>query len=264
MPFGNFAAFFCRVAYGDLRELIPKKRQPREVPRAVGPGLLALAGLTANIPVTGGGCKEIRLVRVVVFVDGFNLHYGIKSRGGRKLLWLDLQALALSILRGGQVLVQVKYFTARFRDNPVLISAQSAYLEALESHCPLVTLIEGRFQEKRRVCSSCGAGWVDYEEKETDVSIATALLENAVQDRYDMALLLSADSDLCPAVAAAKRICPDKRIVAAFPPGRHSVDLQRAVDGFIAIGLSKIRQSQLPEAVTARDGVVLRRPTGWT
>ena len=144
------------------------------------------------------------------------------------------------------------------------MDAQAVYLDALASYCPLVTIIEGRFKQVFRVCASCGASWVAYEEKETDVSIATALIEDAVHDRYDVALLFSADSDLCPAVAATKRLRPDKLVVAVFPPGRHSVDLQRAVDGFVVIGVNKVRQSQLPDEITAAGGVVLRRPSGWT
>lgn len=39
-----------------------------------------------------------------------------------------------------------------------------------------------------------------YEEKETDVSTAVTLVEYGVTDRFDMALLITADSDICPAV----------------------------------------------------------------
>ena len=45
-----------------------------------------------------------------------------------------------------------------------------------------------------------------YEEKETDVNIAIAMLTDAVRDVYDIALLVSADSDLRPAVGAVKRL----------------------------------------------------------
>jgi uncharacterized LabA/DUF88 family protein len=50
--------------------------------------------------------------------------------------------------------------------------------------------------------------WTIYEEKETDVSLAVSLLEDAAMDRYDVALLFSADSDLCPAVRAVRRVRP--------------------------------------------------------
>jgi uncharacterized LabA/DUF88 family protein len=204
------------------------------------------------------------VVRVAAYVDGFNLYYGLKAKYGRKYLWLDLQALAASLLRSGQTLHQVTYFTARVRDDPNGEQRQSDYLEALADHSPLVSVIDGRFQEKDRRCRQCGTAWTVYEEKETDVNIAVALVEDAVRDRYDTALLISADSDLCPAIRSMKRLCPEKRIVAAFPPRRQSGDLKRAVDGFLSIGDDKIRQSQLPPTIVTATAITLRRPKHWT
>lgn len=103
-----------------------------------------------------------------------------------------------------------------------------------------------------------------FEEKETDVNIAVALLSDAVRDRFDTALLISADSDLCPAVRETKSLSPEKRIIAAFPPKRHSADLKRAVDGYVSIGDDKVRRAQLPEKVVTAAGVVLRRPAHWS
>lgn len=139
----------------------------------------------------------------------------------------------MSLLRAGQTLEQLTYFTARVRNDLEDRQRQSDYLDALASHSPLVAVVDGRFQEKYRHCRSCGAAWTVYEEKETDVNIAAALIEDAVLDRYDTALLISADSDLCPAIVTMKRIRPEKRIIAAFPPKRHSADLKRAVDGYL-------------------------------
>lgn len=204
------------------------------------------------------------MVRVAVYVDGFNLYFGLKAKHGRKYLWLDLQALATSLLRPGQTLEQITYFTARVRNDPEGQRRQSDYLDALASHSPRVTVVDGRFQEKPRRCRGCGAAWTVYEEKETDVNIAAALIEDAVLDRYDTALLISADSDLCPAIGTMKRLCPEKRIVAAFPPKRHSADLKRAVDGYLPLGDDKIRQAQLPTEVVNSAGITLRRPKHWT
>jgi uncharacterized LabA/DUF88 family protein len=119
-----------------------------------------------------------------------------------------------------------------------LLGGSADYLDALVEHSPLVTLVDGRFQEKHRQCRGCGATWTVYEEKETDVNIAATLIADAVQDRYDTALLVSADSDLCPAIRAPKRLRPEKRIIAAFPPKRHSADMKRAVDGYVSIGVT--------------------------
>jgi len=204
------------------------------------------------------------VVRVAAYIDGFNLYFGLKAGYGRKYLWLDLHALAVSLLRRGQTLELISYFTARVRNDPGSEQRQSDYLDALTYHRPLVTVVDGRFQEKHRSCRDCGARWIVYEEKETDVNIAAALIEDAVQDRYDTALLISADSDLCPAIHAMKRLRPDKRIIAAFPPNRHSADLKRAVDGYLFIGDDKIRQAQLPIEIVTNAGITLRRPKHWS
>lgn len=148
------------------------------------------------------------------------------------------------------------------RNDPPAKERQYSYLDALTAHSPLVRIVDGRFQEKHQYCRSCDSTWVTYEEKETDVSIAVSLVEDAALDRFDTALLISADSDLCPAIRSLKRVAPDKRVVAAFPPKRHSAGPQRHVDAWVRIGADKLRQSQLPETV-AVDGVVLKRPSYW-
>jgi hypothetical protein len=201
--------------------------------------------------------------RVVAYIDGFNLYFGLKASHGRKCLWLDLQALVESLLLPVQELAEVKYFTARLRDDPDGGRRQSTYLDALVSHCRKVRRVEGRFQEKNRGCRICGARWISCEEKETDVNISVALIEDAVRDRYDTALLISGDTDLRPAIASALRLQPHKRVLVAFPPNRFSARLIKAVDAYIRIGLDKVRNAQLPPSVVTAGGVVLERPGDW-
>lgn len=203
------------------------------------------------------------MARVVVYIDGFNLYYGLRDKYDRKYLWLDLQSLSTSLLRPGQTLEIVRYFTARVRGDAEGEQRQSDYLDALQVRSPLVRVKDGRFQGKDRRCRDCGNRWMVYEEKETDVNIAVALLADAVRDTFDTALLISADSDLCPAVRETKTLFPEKRIIAAFPPKRHSAELKRVVDGHLSIGDDKIRRAQLPQEVVTRAGVVLQRPKHW-
>ena len=202
--------------------------------------------------------------RVVAYVDGFNLYFGLKADGGRRRLWLDLQSLVERLLLVDQDLREVWYFTARVRDDPAAEERQSVYLDALASYCPKVRRVEGRFQERPRNCRECGARWTGYEEKETDVNIAVALVEDAVRDSYDTALLISGDSDLRPAIAAVRRLRPEKRIVAVFPPRRNAVGLIAAVDAYIRIGSDKIRNAQLPAKIVTADGITLERPERWS
>jgi uncharacterized LabA/DUF88 family protein len=174
-----------------------------------------------------------------------------------------LQSLVERLLRGNQELREVWYFTARTRDESDAERRQAVYLDALAGYCPKVRRMEGRFQQRIRSCRYCQDQWIGYEEKETDVNIAVALVEDAVLDTYDTALLITADSDLCPAVAAVKRLRPAKRIIAAIPPRRNSVALIAAVDAYLRIGSDKVRNAQLPPKVVTAGGVILERPEYW-
>jgi uncharacterized LabA/DUF88 family protein len=167
------------------------------------------------------------------------------------------------MIRDDQALQEVQYFTARVRSDVAAARRQAIYLDALGSYCPKVRRVEGRFQERTRNCWDCGAQWIGYEEKETDVNIAVALVGGAVQDSYDTALLISGDGDLRPAVTAVKRLRPEKRIIAVFPPRRNAAGLIAVVDAYIRIGPDKIRNAQLPPKIVTRDGVILERPDHW-
>lgn len=200
--------------------------------------------------------------RVITYVDGFNLYFGLRHRGWRKYYWLDLVSLARELLKPGQELCGVYHFTTRIRDNgrnSMDMRRQGTYLEALGT-LPELTLHFGHYLEKPRQCRRCGNTWMDYEEKMTDVNIAVQLLADAFEDRFDTVLLVSADSDLTPPVRQVRSRFPQKRIVVAQPPRRNSVERTRAASGFFTIGEAKLRQSQLPQVVTRPDGFALQRP----
>ena len=203
--------------------------------------------------------------RVIAYIDGFNLYFGLKSKGWKKYYWLDLVALSRQLLKPDQALQAVHYFTTRIRANGRNVQdmrRQTVYLEALGS-LNGITLHYGHFLEKQRKCRACGAQWMDYEEKMTDVNIAVQLLADAFDNRFDTALLVSADSDLTTPVRQVLSRFPDKRIVVAQPPGRQSVNLTRAASAYFTVGEGKLRGSQLPATVTRADGFALQRPAHW-
>jgi len=202
--------------------------------------------------------------RAAVYIDGFNLYYGMHEKFGRKFLWLDPWALGEAFLNDGQELTRAAYFTARVRNDPPAQQRQGQYLRALKEASPC-DVIEGRFQEKTKTCRKCGASWRHYEEKETDVSLASALIEDAAQGLYDRAVLVTGDSDLGPAVQAARRLNSNARFIAAFPPGRTSEDLKKQMDGFFNVGRDKLLASQLPDPVVEKGtGRLLPRPLHWS
>ncbi|MFV0457890.1 MAG: NYN domain-containing protein [Actinomycetales bacterium] len=157
---------------------------------------------------------------LIVYVDGFNLYHGLKDQFGRRMLWPDLVAFS-NRLRPLRSLLQVRYVTAPVLDVPPAASRQGRYQHALPAQNPgLVDIVRGRHQKKPMSCRRCGAGWTHYEEKEADVNIATSLVADAARRQSDSALIISADSDLTPAVKAARGLNPTLFIAAAALPKR--------------------------------------------
>jgi len=196
------------------------------------------------------------------FLVGFNLYHGIKAKENwDRFLWLDLHALAASFLVGDQELHLTKYCTSRISSPPARVKRQSIFIDALKASGG-VEVIEGKFQHVPVACGKCGHSWDDYEEKQTDVNIAVELLVDAQQDEYDVAFVISGDTDLIPAFKAVRQKY-GKRIVALFPPCRVSNDLGRYADTAIPIGRAKLAQSRLPEEIKTASGHVLRCPDQW-
>lgn len=201
--------------------------------------------------------------RVVAYVDGFNLYFGMKAKHWRRFYWLDVPALCLSLLKPSQTLVAVKYFTARVTSPTDKVRRQGAYLEALAARggCGMYF---GRYLDTPRVCPHCGMVDTVPKEKMTDLLIGLEMYADAVSDTFDACMLVSGDSDLVAAVHKMKEQTPQKRVIVAFPPMRHSHDLEEASTASFTIGRAKIAAAQLPEEVAKPDGYLLRRPRHWS
>ena len=204
--------------------------------------------------------------RVSVYVDGFNLYYGLKSKGWRRYYWLNLYRLAENLLKPGQRLTLVRYFTARVfirPDDPEQHERQKVYLEALET-LPGLHIHYGYFLPKRGTCPRCGLIRETYEEKMTDVNIAVELLGDAQDDAFDTAIVISGDSDLSGTVETVRRRYSEKRVIVAFPPNRISLRLRQTATASFVIGRDALRDSLLPEQVAKADGFILVKPPQWS
>jgi uncharacterized LabA/DUF88 family protein len=200
--------------------------------------------------------------RVGVYIDGYNLYYGIKAATRRRHLWLDVERLARELLTPNQQLEQVTYFTSRVRSPADSQQRQTTYLDALATHTGAV-VVEGFLQRNQVTCRACGVTTVRIEEKKTDVHIACRMLDDAHRDRIDVALLISGDSDLAPALELVAAV-PGRRIVVAFPPRRNSAELRRVARGAVVhIQEAMLRRSQLPNPVVSATGHDFHRPRYW-
>ena len=197
--------------------------------------------------------------RVAVYIDGFNLYYGLKDKGWKRYYWLNVSELATRLVRPGEQVVQVHYFTARVRPTS---SKQSSYLEALGT-VPDIKIHYGKFLKKTRKCPACAHVHPIHEEKMTDVNIALALVLDAEDDIYDRAILISADSDLTRPISTVHQRCPSKEVFVAFPPKRSSNGLKGVAKNSFHINRQHVSQSQLPQTLVTNSGHTVTQPPDW-
>ena len=200
-----------------------------------------------------------------MYIDGFNLFYGMRARGWRRYYWLNLEKLARNLLRPSQSLQFVRYFTASLipdNSDTGKDARQTTYLDALET-LPNLSIQLGYFQPQKSQCSNCGKVRQTYEEKMTDVNISVALLNDAQDNLFDTAMIVSAYSDLVGPIQSVLNRYPNKRVIAAFPPDRKSKHLRQVVNASFTIGRNKLRDSQFPDEVIRDDGFVLTSPGAW-
>ncbi|WP_156371375.1 hypothetical protein [Nocardia arizonensis] len=90
-----------------------------------------------------------------VYVDGFNLYYGLKAKSAHKYPWLDLVKLA-ERLRPRSTLAKVHYFTALVLNDAQGAARQSDYLAALKAtNGSRIEIVQGRYQSKTTACRQC-------------------------------------------------------------------------------------------------------------
>ncbi len=200
--------------------------------------------------------------RVITYVDGFNLYYGLRSKNWKWFYWLNVQEMARRMLKPGQTLVDTKYFTSIVNQPPNKHKRQAIFLEALRTLSDF-QIYYGHFLWNTTTCRHCGHAYRIYHEKMTDVNIAVELMSDAFQDRFDVALLVSADSDLVGPVQVVQRLFSQKLIVVAFPPGRFSSALRNTAKAYTFIGRNVLSKSVFPNQVIKPDGFVLHRPAKW-
>ncbi|WP_420438103.1 NYN domain-containing protein [Candidatus Poriferisodalis sp.] len=200
--------------------------------------------------------------RVAAYIDGFNLYHGLMEAKLGSSRWLDLRAMCSNLLKPHQQLVSVRYFTTRVRNDPEKQARQGTYIDALLAHGG-VEIDFGHFLSKPAQCKQCGKRWQRSEEKKTDVNIAVRLLDDAYDDLFDVAIVISGDSDLAPPIESVQRRHPAKTVVVAFPPKRRSAELRRAARVALPIGDGVIRRSRLPDSIFKANGHKLQAPQGW-
>jgi NYN domain len=178
---------------------------------------------TASTPsATAGGVsisEASQALRAALYVDGFNLYHAIDDLGQPHLKWLNLADLGNRIIpRERERLVKVRWFTAvQPRAAADKNRRHREYITALKYYN--VAVHRGHFIFDTVDCHNCSHQWVKPQEKETDVGVALHLFDDAYQNVFDVAYLLTADSDQGATARIMKGRFPEKRLVSVVPPG---------------------------------------------
>jgi len=205
--------------------------------------------------------------RVQCFIDGYNLFHGIDEAGDRSNHWVDLKKLCQRYLPKNTIITNVFWFSAK----PTHLSKDvndkyDNYSKALSMSG--VSLVNGRFKRKPSKCevvSGCGQSFMKHEEKESDVNLAITLVANACNNSFDIGIVITADSDLCPPIKYVRDNFPDKELWLVAPPGRRTRanDLCSIASRDIEINSTALRACCMRDDFFEDGTLVARRPNDW-
>ena len=201
--------------------------------------------------------------KVSVYIDGFNFYYGLKSKKWKKFYWLDIVAFFESHLRTYQELNEITYFSATPYDQGKY-DRQDLFFSANKLN-PKFKFELGRYLPKSKKCWKCGTIHQTFEEKETDVKIATKMISDVVNNVCDVSILVSADSDLVPPIEFIRSYKPSHKIFVYFPPNRFSSNLNAIANNTKKLDGSSIifAKCLLPSSITLPNGFVINCPEKW-
>lgn len=216
-------------------------------------------------------------MRTIIYVDGFNLYYRA-LKYNPQFKWLNVKALAEDVLSSANEVTAVKYYTARIsaRIDEDAPRRQQIYFDALETIQGL-EIFQGKFLVTKPYAALAPPPpngkppflpWpnvvriVKTEEKGSDVNLGAHLVRDAFTNAFDVAVVLSNDTDLCePIRIVAEEL---KKPVGIICPAENVANDLKKVASFIRhISHSRLARTQFPNPVVDAKGQELHRPTTW-
>ncbi|MBM3150902.1 MAG: NYN domain-containing protein [Chloroflexi bacterium] len=200
-----------------------------------------------------------------IYIDGFNFYYGcIKDTPYH---WLNLAQMCRLLLPKDNIR-RIKYFTALVTarpNDPDKPLRQRAYLRALQT-IPNLEIILGSFLSHEILMprSPLGSGYVKViktEEKGSDVNLATHLLVDGFHNDYELAVVVSNDSDLLAPILFVTREL-GKQVGLLNPHKNPSVALMPHVMFIKNIRAGVLKNSLFPSVMTDQNGQ-FTKPAVW-
>ena len=204
-------------------------------------------------------------MKTIVYVDGFNLYYGALK--GTPYRWLNVAEMCRQLLPNDQI-TGIRYFTALVNPRPNDTDQrvrQESHLRALAT-IPDLSVVLGYFltHEIKMPLAGPKGGFatvIKTEEKGSDVNIATHLLVDGLKNNYELAVVVSNDSDLALPI----RFVVEElhKPVGLLNPQKHpSVELSKCASFLKQIRAGVLARSQFPNQLTDAHGT-FTKPAAW-
>jgi len=189
-------------------------------------------------------------------VDGFNLYHPINEMGEPYLKWASLWRLGELICEPhGANLVKVVFCTAVPDDDHARRDRHNTF-NAAQRACGVLVI-------KGHHITEPGTG--KRSEKQSDINVALSLMLDGLDDVYDIAILLSADSDQAATARFFSERLKTKKLLAVAPPGKRVPDKVKP-HAFAHFVLTKnhLDACVMREEVIGKSGGTIRRPVEYS
>jgi uncharacterized LabA/DUF88 family protein len=219
--------------------------------------------------------------RANVYFDGFNFYHGCFRDSGRPptwqtCKWLNLRLFCERVFPNFDI-NRIRYFTALVNPTPLdpdIRLRQQTYLRALET-IPKLTVHRGRFatNKKKRWLADPRSSKptprlplqtvevIEQEEKGSDVNLASYLLIDAFAQEYDIAVVVSNDSDLVTPITLVRTVL-GRQIALLNPRPKTAQDLQGIADIYRDIRFGSLQACQFPPILRDANGTITK-PSTW-
>jgi len=226
-------------------------------------------------------------MKACFYIDGFNL-YQARLKRNRGYRWLNLLDLARRLIADGETVTRVNFYTAYVsgRIDAEAVRKQHAYLAALKTLAE-VYIEPGNFVISDRWVKLVhpaqarpdGYPWPEPypqfvkasipQEKGSDVKLGVHLVRDSFLNTYDVAYVLTNDSDLEePIRVATQELGKKVMIVPPILPRSPenpvpAPSLRRVASGVRFLDDEDLREAQFPDEVERERSRPLRRPESW-
>ena len=207
-------------------------------------------------------------LRTNIYVDGFNFYYGALRKTPYR--WVNLELLFKCLLPKNTI-HEIKYFTALVSARPNDLSQpqrQQLYLRALAT-LPKVSVHLGHFLVHEVSMPQVVAPGkpqqyvkvIKTEEKGSDVNLATQLLHDAHRNCFDIAVVVSNDSDLLAPIKIVRNEL-GKKVGVLNPQKNPSRAILPHIDFIKQIRSGALSASQFPDRMQDAFGS-FTKPAAW-